>query len=95
MSKKKSREEQIEDVQSKLEAIKLKKLELAQKRTSNKVEEKDFREEFKVWWASNRKKFNKEKEIEHILWVHLKATKHDVPEKFEAGIKHFGLKQVN
>jgi hypothetical protein len=37
--------------------------------------------------------FNKEKEIEEILWAHLKAIGCDSEELFEEGIANFGLKR--
>ena len=49
---------------------------------------------FKLFWAQSRKKYGKPKELESILWVHLKATGNDQPEKFEDGIAHFGLKRI-
>lgn len=54
----------------------------------------DKREQFRVFWAKEKQKYDKPKELEQILWVHLKAAKLDEPEKFEAGLKHFGLKKV-
>lgn len=56
------------------------------------VEEK--KEQFRIFWAQQKHKYGKAKDLEQILWVHLKATKHDEPEKFEAGLAHFGLKKV-
>jgi hypothetical protein len=52
------------------------------------------RESFRVYWAQERNKFGKPKNLEEVLWIHLKATKQDSPEQFEAGLKHFGLKKV-
>lgn len=48
---------------------------------------------FSDFWASERKSFGQPREIEEILWAHLKAIKCDRPEKFEEGIAHFGLKR--
>ncbi len=56
--------------------------------------DKEKREQFRVFWAKAKKQYGKSKELEEILWVHLKSTKQDEPEKFEAGIAHFGLKKV-
>lgn len=50
------------------------------------------REKFRMFWAKSRRKYGKSKELEQILWLHLKAIGCDAPEKFEDGIKHFGLK---
>jgi len=97
MSNKKrlSREEQVETVQNAL-SNKAAKEALIQARLSKKgKEEADFRSEFSNFWAKNKKAYGKSKDldIEGVLWVHLKASGHDTPEQFEAGIKHFGLEK--
>lgn len=56
--------------------------------------ERERREAFRVFWAKSKRQYGKAKDLEQILWVHLKAVKMDQPEKFEAGLKHFGLKKV-
>lgn len=58
------------------------------------LSEPEKREQFRVFWAQQKQKYDRPKELEQILWVHLKAAKLDEPEKFEAGLKHFGLKKV-
>lgn len=50
------------------------------------------REEFREYFSKIRKKIDAPKELEHVLWAHLKAIKHDKKELFEAGLKHFGYK---
>lgn len=52
------------------------------------------REEFRKFWAQEKYKYGKSKDLEPILWAHLKASKQDEPEKFEDGIAHFGLKKL-
>jgi hypothetical protein len=52
------------------------------------------REEFRKFWALNKRQYGKAKDLEPILWEHIKASKMDSPEKFEAGLAHFGLKKV-
>lgn len=52
------------------------------------------REHFRIFWAENKYKFGKTKDLEPILWEHLKASKLDDPENFEKGIEHFGLKKI-
>lgn len=59
-----------------------------------KLSESEKRNSFKLFWAQNRKKFGKKKELEPILWIHLKATGNDQPDKFEDGMAHFGLKRI-
>lgn len=57
-----------------------------------KLTESQIREQFRIFWAQNRTKYGAKKELEPILWLHLQAMKFDAPEKFEEGIKNFGLK---
>jgi hypothetical protein len=52
------------------------------------------RNQFKLFWAQTKKQYGKQKDLEAILWVHLKATGNDQPEKFEVGLAHFGLKKI-
>jgi len=56
--------------------------------------EKDNREAFRIFWAQEKAKYGKGKELEPILWLHLKAIGMDSPEKFTSGLKNFGLKEV-
>lgn len=53
------------------------------------------REEFRKFWAQEKYKYGKSKDLEPILWAHLKASKQDEPAKFEDGIAHFGLKKLS
>ena len=56
--------------------------------------ESEKREEFRKYWAQAKRQYGKAKDLEEILWLHLKSSDNDVPEKFEAGLSHFGLKKV-
>lgn len=56
--------------------------------------EKQVREQFRIFWATEKAKYGKAKDLEEIVWLHLKASKLDAPEKFEAGLAHFGLKKI-
>ena len=58
-----------------------------------KLTDAQKREKFKLFWAQTRKKYNRPKSLEGILWMHLVDIKHDEPEQFEAGLKNFGLKK--
>ena len=62
--------------------------------TSIKKDETERREEFRIFWATNKQKYGKSKDLESILWAHLKSAKLDQPEEFESGIEHFGLKKI-
>jgi hypothetical protein len=95
MSKKKTRDEQIEDVQSKLDASRQARIELAAKRAASKGDKaQNHYVAFQEWWAVNRKAYDRAKELEDIIWAHLKATGSNSPEKFEEGVAHFGLKRT-
>ena len=59
-----------------------------------KLTEKQKREQFRVFWAQSKRKYGKTKSLEEIKWLHLKSSKMDEPEKFEAGVAHFGLKKI-
>lgn len=58
------------------------------------VSEQEKREAFRVFWAQEKSKYGKKKDLEEILWLHLQATKQDQPEQFEQGLAHFGLKKI-
>lgn len=57
------------------------------------LSEEEKREQFRIFWASEKSKYGKTKDLEQIIWLHLKATKMDEPEKFENGLQSFGLKK--
>jgi len=57
--------------------------------------EQEKRMEFKLFWAREKAKYSKDRDLEEILWLHLKSTKQDEPEQFEDGLRHFGLKKSN
>ena len=60
-----------------------------------KVSELEKREAFRLFWAQEKYKYGREKDLEPVLWVHLKAIKMDSPENFNAGISNFGLKKIS
>lgn len=64
------------------------------KPTIKPLTEKQKREAFRVFWVSNKKKYGITKPIEKALWLHLQATKNDLPEKFHDGLANFGLKKI-
>lgn len=61
---------------------------------ARQLTEKEKREQFRVFWAKSKRKYGKDKDLEEIIWLHLKSSKMDEPEKFEDGLKHFGLKKI-
>ena len=58
------------------------------------LQEHERREAFRIFWAKNRVQYGKPKNLEEVLWIHLKAAKLDDPKQFEEGLQHFGLKKV-
>lgn len=62
--------------------------------TKKALSDEEKRESFRLFWAQEKTKYGKSKDLEPILWAHLKAIAMDAPEKFEAGIKHFGLSKL-
>lgn len=59
-----------------------------------KLTEKQKREQFRLFWAKCKRKYGKTKSIEEVIWLHLKSSKMDEPDQFEAGLAHFGLKKI-
>jgi hypothetical protein len=76
----------IDDIREKLEESKMNS-------KSMNNDEPTARDEFSLFWTRVRKEYNRSKDIEPVLWAHLKSIGHDKPELFEAGLKHFGLKK--
>ena len=64
------------------------------KEEARKLDEHEKREQFRLFWAQNKYKYGKAKDLEPILWAHLKSAKLDDPKDFEAGLAHFGLKKI-
>lgn len=56
--------------------------------------QKEKRDAFKIFWAQNKRKYGMTNKLEEVLWLHLVATNNDSPEKFEDGLKNFGIKKV-
>jgi len=94
--KKLTRDEQIEDIQAKLEAARQKRLALTQNaQASTQSQETDLRVRFQEYWAGARRQFGRtDRDLEDVLWAHLKAIEHTEEPKFEAGVLHFGLKKL-
>jgi hypothetical protein len=92
--KKLSRDEQIEGLRTTLETERL-----SRSKKDNEISnlpEVKRRQSFQEYWTSARRSFGRpERELEDILWAHLKAIKCDVPSKFEEGVAHFGLRKIN
>ena len=59
-----------------------------------KSSDQEKREAFRLFWAQEKSNYGRDKDLEPVLWVHLKAINMDNPEQFHAGIQHFGLKQI-
>ncbi len=55
------------------------------------LEDVNYKEEFRKFFIKIKTKNKLDGSLEEVLWLHLKAIKHDKTELFEAGIKNFGL----
>ncbi len=64
------------------------------KEQPRKLDDHEKRELFRLFWAENKYKYGKAKDLEDVLWLHLKASKLDDPENFDNGLAHFGLKKI-
>jgi len=60
--------------------------------SEDKEDIRNHRDEFKKFWSEKRTEYKRSKELEDIIWLHLKAIGKTKPEEFEEGIRHFGLK---
>jgi hypothetical protein len=56
-----------------------------------RVPELDNREEFRKFFVTKKHSLGLKQELEEVLWLHLKSTNMATPEKFEDGLKHFGI----
>jgi hypothetical protein len=56
-----------------------------------KVKKVDVRQAFHKYFIKVKNKANLKPEMEGVLWKHLKATGNDTPDKFDAGLAHFGI----
>lgn len=61
---------------------------------AKKLSDEDKREEFRIFWAKEKAKYGRTKELEGALWMHLKAIGKTDPAEFIQGIEHFGLKKL-
>lgn len=57
--------------------------------------EQQKREAFRIFWAQEKSQYAMSADLEEVIWLHLKAMKMDVLEKFTDGIKHFGLTKIS
>lgn len=59
-----------------------------------KMSDQEKREAFRLFWAQEKSKYDREKDLEGALWVHLKAINMDQPENFKKGLANFGLQEI-
>jgi len=91
MARERIREESKEEMS--LEESKAYRASLA-KSVVKDLSQKEKRDAFKVYWSQNKKKYGMTNKLEEILWLHLVSIKNDSPDKFDAGLKNFGIKKV-
>ena len=91
MAEKNKKTEKVESEAERIEKARKKRIALAKE--SKKAEEKtDERENFRKYFLKLSKKLGLNKSLEEVVWMHLKAIKHDKKELFDKGVKHFGYK---
>lgn len=77
----------------KIEKARKKRIAIAEERTLQPcASNANAREDFRKYFLKIKKQLNLDKSLEEVIWLHLKAIKHDKKELFEIGIKHFGYK---
>ena len=84
MPRKKKEEKELKQAKKNKVAIAIKK--------ERPKKESEHREDFRQYFVRLSRKLNLDKYLEEVLWLHLKAIKHDKKELFDDGIKHFGYK---
>lgn len=93
MAKENKKEKDMQNKEMSLEEARAYRASLA-KAPEKSLNDEEKREAFRVFWAQEKAKYGKAKDLEEILWLHLKTIKMDSPEQFDAGIKHFGLNKI-
>jgi hypothetical protein len=93
---KKSMKQEIEKAKEmSLEEARKWRASLAKPASSLALKEEQIREAWRLYWAQEKSKWANSKDLEHIIWLHLKAVSMAAPARFEEGIKHFGLKRIS
>jgi len=57
-----------------------------------KLRESEKREEFRKYFTKLKRKLDLDKNLENVIWLHLKSIKMDTPELFDKGIQNFGYR---
>lgn len=95
MSKKKREMEEMDymeqESQVSIEEIRKKRKQDAEAMKAAKQKELNQRDEFRKFFAKKRDKLKLDSSMEHILWLHFLNSGFAQKEKFEDGLKHFGI----
>ena len=75
MARPRTNQTKAENIKEKLDNARQAEL-IKMNQSDNDLTDQEKKEAFKAYWARTRKSFNKEKEIEDILWAHLKVFDH-------------------
>lgn len=93
MSKKHIKHKQSEEnLASKLEQAKAKRLENFKKKNQEKTSKESLKEDFRKFFLKAKNKLSLDESLEGVLWLHFKAYNFDSKDKFEQGLKHFGIR---
>lgn len=83
-----------DDIQHRLEEqvgeIK-KEIQQSVSKTDKKSRQMELREEFELFWAKHKNKYKAYGNIADVVYAHFLAYGFNKPEKFEEGLRHFGL----
>lgn len=72
--------------------LRLKRKEAAEALLAEKEAEINQREEFRKFFIKLNSQLKLNRDMENVLWLHLKASGFDKKDKFVEGIQHFGYK---
>ena len=78
-------------VRTSVQEIRAKRREAAELQLANTKEVLDQKEEFRKFFAKNKEKLKLKSSMEGILWLHFQAAGFAEKDKFEEGLKHFGI----
>lgn len=94
-NKKEDKKDEVKEVKSISKAEQAKKARaarMARAGVSQKQVEENSKEEFRKYFIQLKRKLNLKSDLENVIWLHFKAAGFDKKDKFDEGIKHFGLK---
>lgn len=83
-----------DDIQQRLEerVVELKEeIKQSVSKVDRKSRQAELKEEFELFWAKHKNKYKAYGNIADVVYAHFLTYGFNKPEKFEEGLKHFGL----